>query len=109
MDDRSNEPEFALQGNRLAVRGEMDPNQEARYSHELFRLLESASPKLELDLTEMHRMSSSYIGATCLFLLVARKEGLLVSVRANAGVAKALRVSGVDGMANVTVTVDAAT
>jgi ABC-type transporter Mla MlaB component len=100
--DHEQAAEFVLQGNQLIVRGEMTPDNEAGFSHELYKLLDSGAGRLELDLTGMHRISSAYVGATCLFLLVARRDGLMVTIRANGAVEKVLTTAGISDMANVT-------
>lgn len=97
------EPEFELLGNRLTVRGSLGPEHEKRYSEELFKLLKTGQPRLELDLRELSEFSSAYVGSTCLLALVANQRKRRVVVLANRAIGRVLTLAGFDQIAELSI------
>ena len=92
---------FVLEGNTLTVHGELGPDDEKRYSDELFGLLNCGRYQLILDMTGLHYMSSSYIGATSLAVMIARQNKRTLTILANAKVARILNMTGIGAMTEV--------
>ena len=98
--------EFVREGNRLKVKGELRPDDETRCSEELSALVNSGQFSLELDLTELDYVNSSYIGATSLAVLMAKQGRKEITVIAGARVARVLKMTGLDQMTKVEVAED---
>ncbi len=101
MTAESRQAEFVLEGNRLTVRGEVGPKNEARYAEALFKLLESGSKELVIDLTGLDYVASAYVGSICLLAHTAKQNKRSVLVIASPSVARILTVSGLDKLAEV--------
>lgn len=95
--------EFVREGAKLSVRGELRPEDEARYSEELSALVNSGQFSLELDLTDLDYVNSSYIGATSLAVLMAKQGRKDLTVIAGSKVARVLSMTGLDKMTKVRV------
>jgi len=95
--------EFVREDNRLRVKGELRPEDETRYSEELSALVNSGRFSLELDLTELDYVNSSYVGATSLAVLMAKQSGKEITVFAGSKVARVLSMIGLDQMTKVEV------
>jgi anti-anti-sigma regulatory factor len=95
--------EFVREGSRLSVKGELRPDDETRYSEELSALVNSGQFTLELDLTELDYVNSSYIGATSLAILMAKQSRKELTVIAGPKVARVLKMTGLDHMTKVEV------
>ena len=101
--ERSGGAEFVREDNRLKVKGELRPEDETRYSAELSALVHSGRFSLELDLTELDYVNSSYVGATSLAVLMAKQSGKEITVFAGSKVARVLTMIGLDQMTKVEV------
>ena len=88
--------EFVREGSRLSVKGELRPDDETRYPEELSSLVNSGQFSLELDLTELDYVNSSYIGATSLAILMAKQSRKELTVIAGPKVARVLKFAGID-------------
>ena len=97
---------FDLNDNRLTVEGEFGPEDEKAYSEALFELLNCGRYQLEIDLTGLHYLSSSYIGATSLAVMMAKQSGRSVTIITNKEIARILHMVGVDAMTEVEVVGD---
>ena len=95
--------EFVRDGGKLKVKGELRPDDETRYSRELTTLVNSGQFSLELDLTELDYVNSSYIGATSLAVLMAKQSNKEMTVIAGTKVARVLKMIGLDQMTKVEV------
>ncbi|MHC4252844.1 MAG: STAS domain-containing protein [Planctomycetota bacterium] len=104
-DDRAG-AEFVREGKKLKVKGELRPDDETRYSEELADLVDLAQTDLELDLTELDYVNSSYIGATSLAVLMAKQSSKKITVIAGSRVARVLKMIGLDQMTKVEVVGD---
>jgi len=100
-DEEAGGAEFVREGNRLKVKGELRPEDETRYSEELSALVNSGQFSLELDLTELDYVNSSYVGATSLAVLLAKQSRKEVTVIAGSRVARVLKMVGLDQMTRV--------
>ena len=98
--------EFVRDGGRLKIRGELRPEDETRYSEALSALVNSGQFSLELDLTEIDYVKSSYIGATSLAVLLAKQSRKEMKVIAGGKVARVLKMTGLDKMTTVEVVGD---
>jgi anti-anti-sigma regulatory factor len=92
---------FMHSGNRLVVKGELGPEDEKAYSEALFELLKTGKDTIEVDLTQLHHLSSAYIGATCLLALVAGQRQRTLIVIAGPQVYRVLEVAGLCGLTEV--------
>jgi len=100
-DEEAGGAEFVREGNRLKVKGELRPEDETRYSEELSALVNSGQFSLDLDLTELDYVNSSYVGATSLAVLMAKQSRKEVTVIAGSRVARVLKMVGLDQMTRV--------
>jgi len=100
-DTASGGAEFVMEGGRLKVKGELRPEDETRYSEELTALVNSGQFCLELDLTELDYVNSSYVGATSLAVLMAKQRRKELTVIAGSKVARVLTMIGLDQMTKV--------
>ena len=94
---------FGLDGNRLSVSGTFGPEDEKQYSEALFELLNTGGYVLELDLTKLDYINSSYIGATTLAIKMARQNKRSLKIIACEEIARVLSMVGVDSMTVVEV------
>ena len=85
----------------LSVRGEVGPENEARCSQELFKLLQTDEEELVLDLTGLKYMSSAYVGSACLFALYANQRKRTAVVVAGPRVGRILTMAGLDKLTEV--------
>lgn len=93
--------EFVLEGNRLTVRGEVGLKDEARYAEALFKLLETESKELVIDLTGLDYVTSAYVGSICLLARAAKQAKRSVQVIASPSVGRILTMIGLDKLAEV--------
>ena len=93
--------EFVLEGNRFIARGEVGPSNEAQYAEALFKLLETGSKELVIDLTGLDRLSSAYVGSICVLALAAKQGKRSVLVIASPSVGRILTMSGLSRLTEV--------
>ena len=95
--EQANKVEIAFEQGRSVVRGQLGPEDEKRFATALFNYLRRGVKEWVLDFSQMHYMSSAYIGATCMFChVVLQHAGHSVVILANEKVAKFMRVAGLD-------------
>jgi anti-anti-sigma regulatory factor len=97
----ADDKKFTIAGNRLIVKGELGPEDEKHYSEALFELLKTGKDIIEVDLTQLHHMSSAYIGSTCLLALVAGQRQRKAIVIARPEVYRVLEVAGLCALTEV--------
>ena len=87
---------FRLWGNALYVRGGLGADEYGILEDHLRKLLEVDAPVLVLELCEVTRMESGYVGLLAWAILTARDRGRVLRMRASGQVLRLLRNAGID-------------
>jgi anti-anti-sigma factor len=95
---------FAVEGNMLAVRGELGPESEGAFRKALEELLAAGGDeRYVIDLSEVRYVSSGYVGPIAQALVEARRKGRPVTILAKRKAVHLMRLSGLDKLADVQV------
>lgn len=96
---------FEISGHTLTAHGELGPDNEEAFQKALQDLLANVeaedAQQLVIDLSDVHYMSSGYVGPIALLMVDARKKGRPVTVLARPKAAHLLRIGGLDKLAEV--------
>jgi anti-anti-sigma factor len=91
-----------VDGNMLAVRGELGSGSEDAFRQALEELLAAGGDeRYVIDLSEVRYVSSGYVGPIAQALVEARRKGRPVTVIARRKAAHLMRLSGLDKLAEV--------
>ena len=92
---------FAETDDRLRITGELDSSALEPFGERLQAFVENASGDFEIDISDIHYVSSSFIGYLARALVDAKAKNCSVSIRVNERIAKLLKVAGIDKLASI--------
>lgn len=90
-------------GGRLRVKGELDGSSLESFGEHLKAFVQKASGDLQIDLSDIRYVSSSFIGYLARALVDAKAKGCKVTICANERVVRLLKVAGIDRLAPIEV------
>jgi anti-anti-sigma regulatory factor len=92
---------FVIEGDFLFVRGQLGIEDEKLYSEALFALLKSGHDMVHVDFSALDYVSSSYIGATGLMIMMAKEKNIVPNLIVSEKVARTFQLAGLDQIVNM--------
>ena len=89
---------FVIDGDFLFVRGQLGIEDEKKYSEALFALLNSGHKDIKIDFSALEYVSSSYIGATGLLVMMAKQKDITPLLIVNDKIERTFRMAGLHEM-----------
>jgi len=103
MPDGDQTEKFVIDGDFLFVRGQLGIEDEKKYSEALFELLNSGHKDIKIDFSALEYVSSSYIGATGLLIMMAKEKEVQPLLIVNEKIEKTFRMAGLHEMVELKV------
>ena len=98
MPDGGGAEKFVIDNDFLFVRGQLGIEDEKKYSEALFKLLNSGHKDINIDFSALDYVSSSYIGATGLLIMMAQEKQVTPLLIVNEKIEKTFRMAGLHEM-----------
>ena len=95
-------PDFVLKDGVLTVHKEMDFDYDVSFDRVCNELINEPFDKLVIDLSRIHRITSTYIGLMAAAFFQANQRGKTIAISAKGSVLHALRVAGFDNFIKLT-------
>lgn len=95
-------PDYELKDGVLTVYKEMDFDYDVGFDRSCNELINAQEEKLVIDLSRIHRITSTYIGLMAATFFQAQAHGKTIGIIAHGAVLHALRLAGFDNFIKLT-------
>ena len=103
MPDGDSTQKFVIDGDFLFVRGQLGIEDEKKYSEALFAMLNSGHKEIKIDFSALEYVSSTYIGATGLLIMMAKQKEISPLLIVNEKIERTFRMAGLHEMVEMKV------